>query len=84
MEDYGWAFWVSHAKGAILVSLSYAHGGPVEAPAMWVITVEWQDSDLLRRWFRQPDESAFRTYADAVWSALQGETRIHFMGFDGA
>lgn len=76
MEDYGWGFWVNPAKGAIWVALSYGHDGPVTGPAMWMVTVEWQEINPLRRWFGKPDEAAFRAVAGAVWSAIESEPAI--------
>jgi hypothetical protein len=84
MEDYGWCFLARHNRGVISVALSYAHDGPIDGPATWVITIEWSDVDWIRRWFRQPDEAAFAAFATSTWDALQSEPGIRFIGFGNA
>jgi hypothetical protein len=76
MEDYGWCFLVKHRDGTISVALSYAHEGPIEGPATWVVTVEWQAAGMLSRWFRPPNAGAFSTFAAAVWIVLRTEPAI--------
>jgi hypothetical protein len=78
MEDYGWGFGASHAKGSIWVALSFAHEGPVEGPASWGVSVEWRDAKLLSRWLGKPDLTAFDPFVDAVWAALKAEPAITF------
>lgn len=75
-EDYGWGFWVKHAKGMMWISIGYTEDGPTEGPATWVVSVDWQDPDLLRRWFRKPDQAVFETLAVALVQALKSEPDI--------
>lgn len=80
MEDYGWGFGVRHAGGSMWVALSYAHEGPVDGPATWVVSTEWQASGMLGRWLRKPDEHAFGVLATAVRRALESEPLLRVTG----
>lgn len=80
MEDYGWGFWVNHPNGSIWIALGIVDDEPVEGPASWVVTCEWEETSLLKRWFGKPDAAVFRTVADAVWAALRSEPAIKFEG----
>jgi hypothetical protein len=40
-EDYGWGFWAWHGREPFWVALSYVGDGPQDAPAQWVISVNY-------------------------------------------
>ena len=79
MEDYGWGFDAKHASGAAWIALSYAHEGPVAGPATWVVSVDWQQENLLRRLLSKPDPQAFEQLAARVWQVLRADASLRFV-----
>ena len=76
-EDYGWGFWVWHGKDAFWVALSYVGDGPQEAPAQWVISVNYDPGlNLLKRVFHKPDREALRQLRDHIRQAVASNPGI--------
>jgi hypothetical protein len=76
-EDYGWGFWVWHGKDPFWVALSYAGDGPQEAPAQWVISVNYDPGlDLIKRVFHKPNWQALQNLRDHVRQAVTSNRAI--------
>ena len=76
-EDYGWGLWATCGKERFWIALSYAGEGPQEAPAEWVISVDYDPGiNLMKRLFHTPDERAFQTLRDCVRRVLQSDSTI--------
>src|SRR4029077_6375695 len=76
-EDYGWGFWASHGQDPFWVALSYVGDGPVEGPAQWVISVDYDPGlNLVKRLFHRPDHRALQRLRDQVRQALTSNTAI--------
>jgi len=76
-EDYGWGFWVSHGKDPFWIALGYTGDGPQEAPAQWVISVDY-DAGLnpVKRLFHKPDSRVFEDLRECVWRAIAANAAI--------
>jgi hypothetical protein len=77
-EDYGWGFWVEHGSDRFWVALSYVGNGPQEAPAQWVITVNYDPglNLLLKRIFHKPDRQALQSLKDNVLQVVTSNAAI--------
>ncbi len=76
-EDYGWGFWASHGRDRFWLAVSYVGDGPQEAPARWVISVNYDPGlKLVERVFRQPDRQVFGQLRDHVWQILMSNNAI--------
>jgi len=76
-EDYGWGFWVRHGKDSFWVAISYVGDGPQQAPAQWVISVNYDSGlNLLKRLFHKPDPQALEKLRELVVRAVTSNTAI--------
>jgi len=76
-EDYGWGFWVWHGKDPFWVAISYVGDGPQEAPAQWVISVNYDPGlSLIRRLFHKPDRQILEQLRNHVLQAIISKTAI--------
>jgi hypothetical protein len=76
-EDYGWGFWAWHRKAPFWVALSYVGDGPQEAPAQWVISVNYDPGlNLLKRLVHRPDRGALQQLRDHVQQAVASNAAI--------
>jgi hypothetical protein len=76
-EDYGWGFWALHGKDRFWLAVSYVGDGPQEAPAQWVVSVNYDPGlNLVERVFRQPDRQAFGQLRDHIWQILKSNNAI--------
>jgi hypothetical protein len=76
-EDYGWGFWVWHGKDPFWVAISYVGDGPQEAPAQWVISVNYDPGlNLIKRLFHKPDRKVLEQLRDRVLQAVTSKTAI--------
>lgn len=76
-EDYGWGFWAKHGKDPFWVALSYVGDGPQEAPAQWVLSVNYDPGlNLIKRLFHKPDLQALQNLRDHVRQAVTSNTAI--------
>jgi hypothetical protein len=79
-EDYGWGFWARHGKDPFWVAISYVGDGPQEAPAQWVISVNYDPRlNLVKRLFHKPDRQALVQLRDHVLQAVTSETAIRIV-----
>ena len=79
-EDYGWGFWAWHGKDPFWVALSYVGDGPQEAPAQWVISVNYDHGlSLLKRLFHKPDRQALQILRDHVSLAVSSNAAIRIV-----
>ena len=79
-EDYGWGFWAWHGKDPFWVALSYVGDGPQEAPAQWVISVNYDPGlSLLKRLFHKPDRQALQILRDHVSLAVSSNAAIRIV-----
>jgi hypothetical protein len=76
-EDYGWGFWALRGKDRFWVALSYVGDGPQEAPARWVISVNYDPGlNLVKRLLHKPDLQAFGQLRDCVWRVVTSNNEI--------
>jgi hypothetical protein len=76
-EDYGWGFWASHEKDRFWVAISYVGDGPQEAPAQWVISVNYDPGlNLVKRLFHKVDQHALKQLREHVLQAVTSNTAI--------
>lgn len=76
-EDYGWGFWAWHGREPFWVALSYVGDGPQEAPAQWVISVNYDPGlNLLKRLVHRPDRGALQQLRDHVRQAVANNAAI--------
>jgi len=76
-EDYGWGFWARRGKDLFWVALSYVGDGPQEAPAQWVISVNYDPGlNLIKRLFHTPDSQALQNLRDRVRQAVTSNAAI--------
>lgn len=76
-EDYGWGFWAWHGKEPFWVALSYVGEGPQEAPAQWVISVNYDPGlNLLKSLVHRPDRRALQQLRDHVRQAVASNAAI--------
>jgi hypothetical protein len=76
-EDYGWGFWAWHGREPFWVALSYVFDGPQEAPAQWVISVNYDPGlNLLKRLVHRPDRGALQQLRDHVRQAVANNVAI--------
>jgi hypothetical protein len=76
-EDYGWGFWARHGKDPFWVALSYVGDGPQEAPAQWVVSVNYDPGlNLLKRLFHSPDREALKLLRNSVRQTLTSNSAI--------
>ncbi|HYL86744.1 MAG TPA: hypothetical protein VE263_21135 [Candidatus Angelobacter sp.] len=79
-EDYGWGFWAWHGKDPFWVALSYVGDGPQEAPAQWVISVNYDPGlNLIKRLFHKPDRQALQSLRDQIKQAVTSNTAIRIV-----
>lgn len=79
-EDYGWGFWAWCGKESFWVALSYVGDGPQEAPAQWVISVNYDPGvNLIKRLFHKPDRLALRNVRDCVRQAVTSNAAIRIV-----
>ncbi len=79
-EDYGWGFWAWHGKDPFWVAISYVGDGPQEAPAQWVISVNYDPGlNLIKRLFHKPDRQALEQLRDHVLQAVTSKTAIRIV-----
>ncbi len=79
-EDYGWGFWAWHGKDPFWVAISYVGDGPQEAPAQWVISVNYDPGlNLIKRLFHKPDRQALEQLRDHVLQAVASKTAIRMV-----
>ena len=79
-EDYGWGFWAWHGKDPFWVALGYVGDGPQEAPAQWVVSVDYDPGlNLIKRLFHSPDRAALRQLRDHVRQALSCNAAIRIV-----
>ena len=76
-EDYGWGIWAGREKDRFWVAISYVGNGPQEAPAQWVISVDYDPGlNLIKRLFHKPDRQALEQLREQVWKAVTSNTAI--------
>jgi hypothetical protein len=76
-EDYGWGFWAWHGKDPFWVALGYVGDGPQEAPAQWVISVDYDPGlNLLKRLFHSPDRASLQQLRDHVRQVASSNAAI--------
>jgi hypothetical protein len=72
-----WGFWVWHGKDPFWVAISYVGDGPQEAPAQWVIPVNYDPGlSLIRRLFHKPDRQVLEQLRNHVLQAIISKTAI--------
>jgi hypothetical protein len=76
-EDYGWGLWATHGKDPFWIALSYVGDGPQEAPAQWVVSVDYDPGlNVVKRLFHRVDRDALGQLRDSVRQALTSNTAI--------
>ena len=76
-EDYGWGFWAYYDKDPFWIALSYVGDGPQEAPAQWVISVNYDPGlNLIKRIFHKPDKQALQKLRDTVQQVVTSNDAI--------
>jgi hypothetical protein len=76
-EDYGWGFWATHGKDPFWIALSYVGDGPQDAPAQWVVSVNYDPGlNLLKRLFHKVDPQALEKLRDRVQQTLTSNSAI--------
>lgn len=79
-EDYGWGFWVWCAKDPFWVALSYVGDGPQEAPAQWVISVNYDPGpNIMKRLFHKPDMRTLQSLKEHIRQILTSNTSIRIV-----
>jgi hypothetical protein len=79
-EDYGWGFWVWHGKDPFWVAISYVGDGPQEAPALWVISVNYDPGlNLIKRLLHKPDLFALKQLRDDILQAVTSHSAIRIV-----
>lgn len=79
-EDYGWGLWASRGKDRIWIALSYAGDGPQDAPAQWIISVEYDPGlNLVGRLLHKHDRHAFEQLQDRVQLILESNKAIRMV-----
>ena len=76
-EDYGWGFLAWRGGDRFWVALSYVRDGPQEAPAQWIISVNYDPGlNLLKRLFHKPNREALRQLRDHIRQAVASNPSI--------
>lgn len=76
-EDYGWGFWASRDKNRFWIAISYVGDGPQEAPAQWVISVNYDPGlNLIKRLFHNPERRALEQLRERILAALTSNISI--------
>ena len=76
-EDYGWGFWASRDKDRFWIAISYVGDGPQEAPAQWVISVNYDPGlNLIKRLFHNPERRALEQLRERVLAAVTSNISI--------
>lgn len=76
-EDYGWGFWTSSKNDRFWVAISYVGDGPQEAPAQWIISVNYDPGlNLIKRLFHTPDRRALGELREHVLEAVRSSPAI--------
>ena len=75
-EDYGWGFWVSRGKDPFWISLGYTGEGPQEEPGQWIVSVDYETLNPVKRLFHKPDHQAFEEVRKRIWSAITSNAAI--------
>jgi hypothetical protein len=66
------------------VATSYFGDGPQEAPAQWMIAVQYDhELNLLQRWFHSPDVAALRQLREHVRHVLSCNAAIKILPIAG-
>lgn len=79
-EDYGWGLWARLGKDRFWIALSYVGDGPQEAPAQWVICVNFDPGlNLAKRLFHKPNQQALGEIRDRVRQILQSNSAIRMV-----
>jgi hypothetical protein len=79
-EDYGWGFWARHGNDPFWIALSYVGDGPQEAPAQWVVSVNYDPGlNLIKRFFHRPDRQALEQLRDRVRQAVTSNAAIRIV-----
>ena len=79
-EDYGWGFWAWSGKDPFWLAISYVGVGPQEAPAQWVISVQYDPGlNLLKRLFHSPDRAALEQLRYRVRQAVASNAAIRIV-----
>ena len=79
-EDYGWGLWARLGKDRFWIALSYVGDGPQEAPAQWVISVNFDPGlNLAKRLFHKPNQQALGEIRDRVRQILQSNSAIRMV-----
>jgi hypothetical protein len=79
-EDYGWGFWVWHGKDPFWIALSYVGDGPQEAPAQWVISVNYDPGlNLIKRLFHKPDLESLQNLRSKVREVVASSPGIRIV-----
>jgi len=66
-EDYGWGFWARRGKDPFWVAISYVGNGPQEAPAQWVVSVNYDPGlNIIKRLFHKPDMQVSQNLRDHI------------------
>jgi hypothetical protein len=79
-EDYGWGLWASRGKDRIWIALCYAGDGPQDAPAQWVISVDYDPGlNLVGRLFHKHDRQALEQLQDRVQQILESNKAIRMV-----
>ena len=76
-EDYGWGFLAWRGRDRFWVALSYVGDGPQEAPAIWIISVNYDAGlNLLKRLFHKPDREALGHLRNHIRQAVASNPGI--------
>jgi len=76
-EDYGWGFWASREKDRFWLAISYVGDGPQEAPAQWVLSVNYDPGlNLVKRLFHRVDRDALEQLREYVLQAVTSNPAI--------
>src|SRR5258707_2643654 len=79
-EDYGWGFWAWRGKDPFWFALSYVGDGPQEAPAQWVISVNYDPGlNLVKRLFHQPNQQALQDLRAHIRQAVTSNAAIRIV-----
>ena len=74
-EDYGWGLRATHGEDPFWIALSYVGDGPQEAPAQWVVSVNYDPGlNLVKRLFHKTDRQALEQLRDCQRSCKTGSS----------
>ena len=76
-EDYGWGFWASHGKDRFWIASSYMGDGPQEAPAQWVVSVDYDPGlNLVKRILHKPNRELLERLRECIREAITSNNAI--------